>query len=159
MGRVEADREDWMREATALRPRAELSLPHRAQPVYVGFRGAAVSLYLGPDDVYHFSPAGALRRAYTQGRLWKAERHRLVALTRVRTPSEVQLVRQELDPTQQQAFLQVLAEQLQGLRHALQQGELHLVAEEPPEGVVLERLWEWLSVLPDPVPLAASARG
>src|SRR5262245_37512289 len=86
MARHEQDREDLIREATALIDRCELVDLSGGDPWVVGVRaGGAVSIYLGSDPVYHFNSAGQLRRAFVDGELWTAERGRLVRLARRRT--------------------------------------------------------------------------
>ena len=72
------NREDLLREATALVERIEL-VPHRdrqfdaSEPIVVGFRAdGALSIFFGDDPVYQFNAAGELRRAYCDGLLFKA---------------------------------------------------------------------------------------
>src|SRR3954447_20411722 len=97
MSRHESDREDLLREATALVERIELTVGGFDLPVVCGFRrDGAASFYFGADPVYQFNAVGQLRRAFVAGRLIKAERGRLVALSRERTENEVALVRHEL---------------------------------------------------------------
>src|ERR1700704_5517811 len=102
MAREESSREELLREATALVERVEL-IPNVAISdghIVAGFRrNGALSVFFGEDPVYQFNAAGELRRAYTNGKLLKADRGRLAALQRVRTQNEVQLVRHELDET------------------------------------------------------------
>src|SRR5512134_1308657 len=106
MARQESEREDLLREATALVERAELQLPSFAEPIVVGFRsGGAASFFFGSDPVYQFNSTGQLRRAFVAGKLLKAERGRLVALARERTAEEVALVRTGLDPAEQAELL------------------------------------------------------
>ena len=66
MAREEADREDLMREATALVQRAEFSAG--GKPVFVGFRtNGAASVFFDSDPVYQFNSNGELRRAFVAG--------------------------------------------------------------------------------------------
>src|SRR3954468_24098136 len=97
MSRRESDREDLLREATALVERAELNVAGLEESIVIGFRrDGAASFYFGADPVYQFNAVGQLRRGFVAGRLIKAERGRLVALSRERTENEVALVRHEL---------------------------------------------------------------
>ena len=120
MAREEQDREDLMREATALVERVELRVPHDAETVVVGFRRiGGASFFFGADPVFQFNAAGELRRAFVAGKLLKAEHGRLVELTRVRTPDETQLVRRELSVTESGLLVTVMSERLASLRDAL----------------------------------------
>src|SRR3954462_9073696 len=100
MAREESSREDLLREATALVERIEL-IPNGSTSdghIVAGFRlNGALSLFFGEEPVFQFNACGELRRAYSDGKLLKADRGRLAALGRVRTQNEVQLVRHELN--------------------------------------------------------------
>src|SRR3954451_8705906 len=108
MARDESNREDLLREATALVERIEL-IPNGAadnRHIIAGFRrDGALSIFFGEDPVYQFNAAGELRRAYHDGKLLKATRGRLAALKRARTEHEIQLVRHELSGAEQAEFL------------------------------------------------------
>ena len=63
MARHETDREDLMREATALERRCELQVPGMSQTVIAGLRAdSRLSIYFGAHSVYHFDDALRLRR-------------------------------------------------------------------------------------------------
>src|SRR6186997_1242741 len=97
MARRESEREDLLREATALVERAELTLEGSEEPIVVGFRrDGSASFFFGVDPVYQFNAACELRRAFVGGLLYKAERGRLVSLSRQRTMESVALFRAEL---------------------------------------------------------------
>jgi hypothetical protein len=115
----ESDREDLLREATALVERAELKIVGHAEPIVIGFRkDGSASFFFGADPVYQFNSAGELRRAYIGGLLYKAERGHLVALRRERTATEVSLVRSELTAYETTAFLMTLGGRLTHLHKA-----------------------------------------
>ena len=64
MARNESDREDLIREATALRNRIEWKIPDEPELVFAGIRSdGSLAIYFGPDPVYQFSIDGGLRRA------------------------------------------------------------------------------------------------
>src|SRR5262245_10991650 len=91
MAREESDREDLLREATALVERIELivDIGNAGQHVVAGFRtNGAASIFFGADPVYQFNAAGELRRAYCDGVLIKGSRGRLVSLSRKRLANE-----------------------------------------------------------------------
>jgi hypothetical protein len=161
MAREEQDREDLLRDATALVERIELAPASGvadAEPVVVGFRrNGALSIFFGADPVYQFNAAGELRRAFRGGLLYKAERGRLVSLERARTPDEVQLLRRELSDEQQGAFLSQMQRCLADLARQLNGAALRVVGQLPPQVDVLARAQSWLSQH-DGLPIAASSQ-
>jgi hypothetical protein len=151
MSEIESDREDLLREATALVQRAELIVEGFPEPVVMGFRAqGAASIFLGGEPVYQFNAAGRLRRAYDRGRLVKAERGRLVSLTRHRTSTEVRLLRHELSGEDAMAFLEEARERLARLGAALANGKYRCVGQVPPGTDTPARM---------AAPLAAWAKG
>ena len=116
----ETDREDLLREATALVERAELIVPDEDHPVVVGFRrDGSLSVYFGADPVYQFNSARELRRAYVGGLLYKAEQGRLIELRRERTASEVQLLRRDLAAGEVASLLATAKARLERLARAI----------------------------------------
>jgi hypothetical protein len=155
MSRAESDREDLLREATALVLRAELLVAGQPEPVVAGFRrGGSASFYFGADPVYQFNAAGELRRAYVAGRLLKAEQGNLVALNRERTSGALELVRTELSPAEQAELLQRAQSRLRSLETALAAGEFELLGQVPAEEDVVARLGKWLQDRPDEIAVA-----
>lgn len=167
MARHESDREDLLREATALVERIELTNQHgtpraietvdaadaaaishdqSAANLVIGFRAnGAASFFFGADPVYHFNTAGELRRAYGDGVLYKAVRRQLVALRRVRQPHEVQLQCCELSPGELAAFVDCLQRRLHDLASDLHAGKLQTVGQVPATTDVLSRVRTWLA--------------
>jgi hypothetical protein len=148
MARHHADRDDLLREASALVERIELSPvgANEAQHVTAGFRASgSASIFFSADPVYQFNSRGELRRAYCDGLLFKAERGRLVSLRRVRQQDEVQLQRHELSDAEQQAFLAQLRDTLRQFSEQLTQAQFTVVGQAPPAADVLGRLREWLA--------------
>ncbi len=157
MAREESPREDLMREATALVERIEL-LPRRRfeflplpkgegfQTIVAGFRAdGAMSVFFGEDPVYQFNAAGELRRAYCGKLLLKGVRGRLVSLQRVRSASEVQLVRHELTDVEQNDFLAALKNRLHRLAEMLAAGDCEARRRAPPDADVLGHVQAWLA--------------
>src|SRR5436190_17503305 len=123
MARHEAEREDLMAEATALRERIEYSVPGLSEPVVAGFRESGQwSIYFGSDPVYHFAADGALRRAFLEGDLFRSQGTTLARLTRVRTGDEVQLVRHDLAAAELEQFADRMKERLASLKGAIETG-------------------------------------
>ena len=156
MARHESDREDLLREATALVERAELLVPGEAEPVIVGFRrDGSASIYFGADPVYQFNSAGELRRAYLGGLLYKAERGRLVELRRERTEQETQLVRRELIDQEQASLLANAAARLERLRQALAKSSASVTGNVPADVDVPKRMGRWLDQARPGIKIAA----
>ncbi len=133
MARHEEDREDLIREATALCPRVEWQVPNEAGVVFAGLkRSGALSLYFDQDPVYQFDPAGYLRRAYVGGFLYRSDGHSLARLHRERNDDETALVRHDLSSVELAEFQQRMRDRLAALEHQLRSGnviELRRVAE------------------------------
>ena len=157
MAQQESDREDLLREATALVERCELQMPGWADSVVLGFRrDGSASVFCGAEPVYQFNIQNQLRRGYRQGSLLKSDQGRLIRLTRERTPTQVLLVRCELLPAEQEEILAEVTLVLQQLRQFLSAGEYALLGQVSAEGKVVERALAWLQSFPFPVQIAAA---
>ena len=157
MSRRESDREDLLREATALVERAEVRVQGEGEPVVAGFRrDGSLSVFFGPDPVYQFNSDSELRRAFVGGLLYKAERGRLLELRRERSEREVALVRRELDAQEADGLLTTARNRLAQLGAALSRGEFQLVGQVPADGDVVGRIGKWLSNVPAVLPIAQS---
>ena len=159
MARDESDREDLLREATALVERAEFRFDARPGLFTAGFRrDGGLSLFFGADPVYQFNAAGELRRAFVAGELYKARSGRLVVMRRERTADQVLLVSHELSEQAKQTFLRDLGGQLDELRGAIEQACLYIIRQVPDEWRPVERHTAWLASRSIPVRVAASPR-
>lgn len=159
MAREEQDREDLMREATALVRRVELRVPHEAETIVAGFRrDGACSLFFGVDPVYQFNAAGEFRRGYVDGKLLKADRGRLAELTRVRTVDETQLVRVDLDDQSTATLLTAMTARLARLRDAFEKQHVTVVAEVPVGGEVAADVHRTVRQLAETPRIAATPR-
>ena len=136
MARKEADREDLIREATALRNRVEWQFPDEPEPVFAGVRpDGSLSIYFGADPVYQFSNAGGLRRAYVGGFLFRTQGTTLARLNRKRSTEETALLRRDLNTDELSEFLGKMDERLDRLRQVIADGsaiQLRSVSEEEP---------------------------
>jgi hypothetical protein len=156
MARQEHEREDLLAEATALVERVEIAISGCRDHVVMGFRADGCgSVYFGQDEAFHFNTRNELRRAYYRGRLFKAHRGRLIALSRQRRADRVELVADDLDDARTAHFLQHFSTRVAELRAVLESGEYQCVGQVPPEGDVLARAKRWLAVLPTPPVIAA----
>lgn len=144
MARNEQDREDLLREATALVERVELMLPSHPEPVVVGFRtGGAMSIYFGADPVYHFTADGKLRRAFIAKLLYKAVGGKLVEMRRQRIDGEVRLVSRQLTEAAQNERIDDLGNLLTDLFACLRHSNYHLVGQVPEDAKLIERIKKW----------------
>ena len=157
MARREHDREDLLREATALVERAELQVAGIDEPVVAGFRASgAASIFFGAEPVYQFTAHGQLRRGFVDAKLIKAERGRLITLTRERSAGEVQLLRRELSVAETAEHLRSCAQKLAALKSSLARAEFVLIGEVPRGAGVVRRIAAFLDSLADPLPIASS---
>ncbi len=151
MTRQELDKENLLRDATALVERIELRWSNEQREVstvVAGFRhDGAASVFFDADPVYHFNAVGELRRAYRAGLLLKAEGHRLVSMRRSRSTAEVALLRHELTDEEQTATLDAVATDLAKLAMAIESTSLKIVGQVPADKEVLGRLRNWLQHL------------
>jgi hypothetical protein len=115
-------------------------------------------LYFGEDPAWHFNAAGELRRAYCDGRLYKAEGGCLASLERRREGGQVVLARHDLGHGETQALLGELGRLVGGLRQALATNCAVRLRQVPAEPDIAARLQAALAALPDPVRVARSPR-
>ncbi len=147
MAREESDREDLLREATALVERAEIQLKD-GESIVVGFRrDGSASVFFGGEPVYQFNARDELRRAFVGGRIIKAENGRLASLERRREAARVVLLRHELDLQEAEALCTEMMDRLSRLRTALATGEFTLVGQAPADSDIVARIRCWLDGL------------
>ena len=157
MARHPEEREDLLREASALVVRAELHVDGFTEPVVVGFRReGAASFYFGENVVYQFNSENKLRRAFDRGTLLKCEQGRLYRLTPNRTAQALELVRHELTSEETQEFLSAARERLQQLHAALVERHFRIIGQVPESVDLTQRIRDWLERLPSSIPLAES---
>ena len=119
MAKQNQDKEDILREATALVNRVELKLGGEGESddsVFVGFRrDGAVSFFFGAEPVYQFNTQHAFRRGYYQNTMLKAEQGKLVQLTRSREGEKLVLLRREFNDQQTVEFCEEMRHNLLNL--------------------------------------------
>jgi hypothetical protein len=146
MARSESQREDLLREATALVERAEIRIPDETDSIVFGFRrDGSASFFFGADPVLQFNSAGEFRRGYIGGLLYKAERGRLISLRRERSETEVALIRTALNSDEAQSLLSDARARLIRLQMALTSDSITLIGQLPPDRNVISRAATWLS--------------
>lgn len=155
MARHEQDRENLLREATALVERAEVKIASHEESIVVGFRrDGSLSIFFGADPVYQFNTSKQLRRAFVAGLLYRAERGKLVALRRVHDQNATTLLRHDATAEEQTALLEELSRACQEFHARLVCGDFSLVGEVPPQANVVARAEQWLQTLPMPIEIA-----
>jgi len=156
---TEHEREDLLREATALVERVSIRLPSRDDEVLIGFRrDHSAAFYFGAEPVYQFTSNGRLRRAFSEGALYKAEAGRLVRMIRRRTADATELVATTLDESATRAFLEVMRRDLERLHDALAKGNFRLVGQIPADADMIARVNCWLDEFTARAQIADSPR-
>lgn len=160
MARREADREDIMREAIALRRRVSLAIPGSAEPVVCGVRAdGRWSFYLDPDRVYQFDNELRLRRAYVAGFLYRTQGTTLARMHRERSDTETVLVRKDLNCQELLEFLQDARLSLQDHLCALNSESVQVIETIPRDADVQSELSSTLErLLSQPIELAPAIK-
>lgn len=154
--RIEQDREDLLKDAKALVERIELAVGGFDEHAIIGFRDSgAASVYFGHEPVYHFNSDGELRRAFADGRLYKAENRRLVSMERRRDEGVVALIGHELSDLESDEFLATMSRAVDSLRDAVEAGRAAVIGQVPADRDVLGRTRAWLAKLSWPARIAA----
>lgn len=147
MARHAQDREDLLRDATALVPRIMIRLDiHGAKcDVFAGFRkGSAISLYFGSDPVYHFNNHGELRRAFVGGMIQKAQQRKVFEWQQSRSEAKVTVRSRSLTSAEQQTFGDQLFERVAQLRDAIRTSQFVTIGQFPDDGDAIVQLARWL---------------
>lgn len=113
MARNESDKEDLIRDATAMVERAELECEGLEGLITIGFfRDGRCSVYFDQDPFYQFDSHGRLRRAWEAGFLYRSQLSTLARIDRQRStdpagePTNVTLHRIDLPPAELEEFRQ-----------------------------------------------------
>ncbi len=159
--RLEVDREDLMREATALCQRAEFDVIGESESVMAGYRSnGSLSIYFGPDPCYHFDPDRRLRRAYVDGDLYRTQGTTLARLHRDRINGTVELQRHDLTPHELTQFIERVIERLSRFEASVEDLTVSCVQQIPNDGDTPRRVSRDLkSLITQPLTLAAQIRG
>ncbi len=141
MAREEQDREDLMREATALVERVEIRVAYETENVIVGFRrDGSPSFFFGADPVYQFNSRGELRRAFVNGLMYKSQSRRLVSLDRKHLADQTRLISLQLDDKATQDFIDAAEQRLRCLANSITELHYELVAKVPTSADVVGRV-------------------
>lgn len=128
MARNESDREDMIREATALRNRVEWKVPDESELVFAGVKSNGwLALYFGTDPVYQFSEEGGLRRAFVEGYLYRTQGDTLARLHRARSETTTSLIRRDLTTDETAKLLDQMDGRLRNLILHISDGSAEVV--------------------------------
>ena len=127
MAHCEDDREDIMREATAMPRRVEFTVTGTLT-VVAGFRQTGwFSLYVDQDPVYHFTADGRLRRGFVQGLLYRSQGNCLARLSRRRAAGVSELIRSDVGDAELDEFLMQMHNCCRQIHSAITQGDLRVL--------------------------------
>lgn len=155
MAKEQSDREDIMREATALTRRVSLELSGFPELVIVGFRrNSAMSIFVDQDPVYQFNSAGEFRRGYLDGKLIKADQGKLSSLDRQHKDDQVVLMRHDFDDAEQEDFISQLHCHLDQLHQSLSDGSFQVKECVPVGDDVVTEIISSLDLIGTPVVIA-----
>ena len=133
MARQESDKEDLIRDATALIERTEFVLTDDDAVLTVGFfRDGRMVVYFDQDPFYQFDVKGRLRRAFENGILFRSQGTTLSRMTRTRTDEsdanrQVVLKRTNLNSESLSTFRERMCERLRGLQDAIASGKIEIL--------------------------------
>jgi len=160
MARSESDREDLLRDASALTERTEWKITGEAETVVVGFRRTGdFSAYFGSDPVYQFDAEGRLRRAFVGGLLYRSQGSTLAELKKVRSADTTELRRIDLAPLALSQFLSEARHRLEAFYEALDQDRITVIGQIPADAELRPRVCHYLiKLLEGPLRLAAALK-
>jgi len=131
LARTEQDKEDLIRDGTAMVERAELTSPMSDQLLTIGFfRDGRCSVYFNQDPFYQFDSSGRLRRAFEAGFLYRSQGITLARIDRRRESENnsdagrVTLQRKDLQPDELQQFAVQMKSRLVRLRDHIVAGQI-----------------------------------
>jgi hypothetical protein len=130
LAKQEVDREDILREATALVNRVEVKFSGRVggDHIVFGFRECgSLAIYFGAEPVYQFNVNQALRRAYHQGCLLKAVDCLLVSMRRERQNGKLELISTSWDDKKTREFIGQVCRDMSQLVEAIEAGEVQVI--------------------------------
>lgn len=130
MARQETDKEDLIRDATALVERAEIICEEWSTIITIGFfRDGRCAVYIDQDPFYQFDSSGLLRRAFESGFLYRSQGSTLAQINRRRSTSKnsetetVVLCRNDLSVSELHQFRERMTLHLNRLHNSIELGK------------------------------------
>jgi len=141
MVRIEEDKEDLIRDATALVERVEIQCHGSSVLITIGvFRDGRCAVYFDQDPFYQFDQNGRLRRAYEAGYLFRSQQSTLSRINRRRDlnvsgdTEKVVLERTDLCSDELLAFAERMRTLIQDLLRQIENKEYQLLRAVTPDG-------------------------
>ncbi len=162
MAKQQQDKEDILREATALVNRIELKVPENSSwedSVFVGFRrDQSISFFFGGEPVYQFNIRNQFRRGYDRGVLLKAEHGQLVQLRQERENGKLVLLRRVWEETETTEYLESVRMNLAALRDLVRRNLVEIVGAVVEIGTpeeLLQQITHWIDQHMDSMEIAS----
>lgn len=162
MAKQQQDKEDILREATALVNRIELKIPENSSwedSVFVGFRrDQSISFFFGGEPVYQFNIRNQFRRGYDRGVLLKAEHGQLVQLRQERENGKLVLLRRVWEKTETTEYLESVRFNLAALRDLVRRNLVEIVGAVVETGTpeeLLQQITHWIDRHMDSMEIAS----
>lgn len=147
----ERAREDLLRDGKGFCSRGEIAFGQRK--LIVGFRKRnQIAIYDGEDPVFQFNAEFALRRAFFNGVVLRADGGRLFQMKRASKGGRVVFDSSPVSEVDSQHLFQTLKDCLAKIQAMLDHGGWIVVGEESDQ--FLKRLGECLKSLQHPIPIA-----
>lgn len=151
----EHDREDLIREGTAMADRGECVIDNTV--VVIGFRSRGqVSLFCGTDPVFQFNERNQWRRTFWMGRRFAAENGRMVELIRPDRGGKVTLTTVMVDDGTHDQITQSLTHWLNAIGQAIANDSVEFRIEGADCGSFRQRVEKWRAKLQTPIVIADS---
>ena len=137
LARRESDKEDLIRDATALVERVEFVCDGHSQLITLGlFRDKRLAVYFDQDPFYQFDADDCLRRAFENGRLYRSQGTTLAMLERQRSDmsqrdAKVLLRRTDLTQKELSKFRSRMTHHLTWLTEATRRNTIHILRSVP----------------------------
>jgi hypothetical protein len=146
------DREDLLRDASAMDVRVELRIAGVDHSVYCGFRTCGVfSLYWNQDNVVQFNAHGELRRAFWRNRMLASYERQLHWLNRDLNSARMRLSREPLTDDELAALEEFVSQSMVQLRDSFSTNSYEVVGKFPEDLDVCKKVAAWLEGHPDSV--------
>jgi len=146
LARHETDKEDLIRDATALVERAEIICEGWSAVITIGFfRDGRCAVYFDQDPFYQYDCRGLLRRAFDSGLLYRSQGSTLAQINRRRTTSgnsgkgTVMLCRRDLSGAEVRQFGERMTLHINRLHKSIEPGEYSLCRAVTSDGEVPAR--------------------
>lgn len=148
MAQQESEKEDLMREATAMVARAEIRCDSMPELITMGFfSDDRFSIYFAQDRFYQFDADAKLRRAYCDGFLFRSQSWTLARLHRTRDGGKTVLQRTDLTPAALNDFRTTMNGYLQAVGRDLESDHYRLLREISEDSSVTARAIKRLTAI------------